>query len=184
MFINKSNWISTILFIYSKTRFRIWIRMNKCTFEKMTEILNNDFIFHNESTCEQISLNEQLHLILFKFDNANEKINFVKFAITWNVSKNHVYNCTRRVVLTFFNLKKRYITWSNEKKKKHENMKNDNRVDFIDCVEKIDDIDIILNQKSSDEYFDEMFWNKKKKYVMNLCAICDFSKKFTYIYTS
>ena len=28
-----------------------------------------------------------------------------------------------------------------------------------------------------------MFWNKKK-YVMNLFAICDFSKKFTYIYTS
>ena len=116
MFINKFNWISIILFIYSKTRFRIWIKINKYTFEKMIEIFNNDFIFHNESTCEQISLNEQLHLILFKFDNANEKVNFVKFAITWSVLKNHVYNCIRRIILILFNLKKRYIICSNEKK--------------------------------------------------------------------
>ena len=81
----------------------------------------------------------------------------MKFAITWSKSKNHVYNCIRRVILIFFNLKKRYIIWSNEKEKKHENIKNDNRVNFIDCVKKIDNIDIILNQKSFDEYFDEMF---------------------------
>ena len=56
--------------------------MNRCTFEEVTEILNNDLIFHNESTCEQASLSEQLHLILFKLDNADEGVDFVKFATT------------------------------------------------------------------------------------------------------
>ena len=157
--------------------------MNRKIFVDLIRIFNNDFIFHNDFICFQAFVNEQLHLIFYKFDNFESISDFVKTTNNWNISKNHVYNCTRRMILIFCNLKKQYIKWSNSKQKIRENMKNKKRVDFIEYVNKINDIDIFLINKSIDAFVDETFFNKKKKqYVMNLCIIYDFSLKFIYIY--
>lgn len=60
-------------------------------------------------------------------------------------------------------------------------MKNDAKTNFIECVKKTDDIDIVLQRKSDDKYDDEIFFNRKKRYAMNLLEICDFKRMFIYI---
>jgi hypothetical protein len=44
----------------------------------------------------------------------------------------------------------------------------------------MNEIDIVLFIKSSEKYDDELFFNRKKRYVLDLCAICDSNKKFIY----
>ena len=60
-------------------------------------------------------------------------------------------------------------------------MKNDARIDFIKCVKKLNDNDIVLTQKFENKYDKKIFFNKKKRYVINLCVICDFKIMFIYI---
>ena len=62
-------------------------------------------------------------------------------------------------------------------------MINDARTSFIDCVEKLNENDIVFIKKSDDKYDDEIFFNKKKRYVMNLLDICDFKKMFIYMFS-
>ena len=62
-------------------------------------------------------------------------------------------------------------------------MKNDARADFIECTDKADDIDIVLQRKSDEKYDDEIFFNRKKRYAMNLLEVCDSKRMFTYILT-
>ena len=63
-------------------------------------------------------------------------------------------------------------------------MINDVRVSFIDCVEKLNENDIVFIKKSDDKYDDEIFFNRKKRYVMNLLNICDFKKMFIYMFNN
>jgi hypothetical protein len=44
----------------------------------------------------------------------------------------------------------------------------------------MNEIDIVLFIKSNEKYNDELFFNRKKRYVLNLCAMCDSNKKFIY----
>ena len=63
-------------------------------------------------------------------------------------------------------------------------MKNDICANFIECVKKLNDNDIVLTQKFDDIYDETIFFNKKKRYVMNFCVICDFRKMFIYMLTN
>jgi hypothetical protein len=47
-------------------------------------------------------------------------------------------------------------------------------------MSKMNETDIVLAFKSGDKYDGKLFFNRKKRYVMNLCAICDSNKKFIY----
>ncbi len=50
-------------------------------------------------------------------------------------------------------------------------------------IEKVNETNIVLNIKSNENYKDELFFNQKKRYAMNLCAMCDINKKFIYFLT-
>lgn len=52
--------------------------------------------------------------------------------------------------------------------------------EFIEVVSKIDETNMVLINKSDDRYEGELFFNRKKRYIMNLCAVCDSNKKYTY----
>ena len=61
-------------------------------------------------------------------------------------------------------------------------MINDVRANFIDCVKKLNENDIVFIKKFDDKYDNEIFFNRKKRYVMNLFDICDFKKMFIYMF--
>ena len=63
-------------------------------------------------------------------------------------------------------------------------MKNNARVDFIKCIKKLNESDIVLTRKFKSKYDEKIFFNKKKRYVMNFCVIYDFKKMFIYMLTN
>jgi hypothetical protein len=60
---------------------------------------------------------------------------------------------------------------------------DDRESEFIEVIEKVDETNIVLSTKPNESYEDELFFNRKKRYAMNLCAMCDTSKKFIYFLT-
>jgi hypothetical protein len=81
-------------------------------------------------------------------------------------------------------------------------MKNDEKERFIEVVHKIDEINIVLAYKfeneltqlmrqtsflfinlNEDDYQKEIFFNRKKRYALNLCVVCNNEKEITYMLT-
>ena len=52
---------------------------------------------------------------------------------------------------------------------------------FIGVVGKVDGTDIVSGFKPRGEFKGELFYNRKNRYALDLCAVCDSDKKFTYI---
>jgi hypothetical protein len=47
----------------------------------------------------------------------------------------------------------------------------------------MNETNIVLNNKSDDKYDEELFFNRKKRYALNLCAVCDANRRFIYFLT-
>ncbi len=60
-------------------------------------------------------------------------------------------------------------------------MLNDKREGFIDARGKIDRMDVVLKLKPDGHFKGKLFFTCKKRYAMDLCTVCDSSKKFTYV---
>ena len=179
--ISKSNWITKVFSKLSNTRFRKFLRMNRKFFNDVLAIIEQNLIFYSDYNVVQMFVNRQLAVALHKLNHDETDENYMSNANLWKIFENHVYNCTRRVILALCRRRDEYVKWFTTKKNKFENMKNDAKTNFIECVKKTDDIDIVLQRKSDDKYDDEIFFNRKKRYAMNLLEICDFKRMFIYI---
>lgn len=60
-------------------------------------------------------------------------------------------------------------------------MNNDSREGFLGAVGKIDVTDIVLKHKPGGIYEGETSFTRKKVYALELCAVCDSDRRFTYI---
>lgn len=179
--ISKFNWITEIFSKLSDTRFRKFLRMNRKFFDQMLEIIKQNVVFYNDNNVNQSLVSRQLIVVLHKFDHDEANEDYINNASLWDVFEDYVYDCTRRVIIAFCQRRDEYVKWFTTKKRKFESMKNDARTDFIECINKANDIDIVLQRKSDEKYDDEIFFNRKKCYAMNLLEVCDFKRMFTYI---
>ena len=177
----KFNWIMKVLSRYFDFRFRKFVRMNRDIFKQMLHIIEDDLVFYNEFNVFQVSIWQQFLIALHKLNHDDIDVDYSNVVNTWEKFENFIYKCTQRMMLVLFKKKNQYIVWSDEKQRKRENMINDVRANFIDCVEKLNESDIVFIKKSDDKYDNEIFFNKKKRYVMNLLNVCDFKKMFTYM---
>lgn len=62
-------------------------------------------------------------------------------------------------------------------------MANDDREGFLGAIGKADGTDIILEYKPGEAFNGENFFSRKKRYAIDLCAVCDISKRFIYMLT-
>lgn len=62
-----------------------------------------------------------------------------------------------------------------------ESMKNSDWEGFLGVVGKLDGTDIVLKFKPGGIFKGEIFFNRKKRQAVDLCTLCDSSKRFTYI---
>ena len=65
-----------------------------------------------------------------------------------------------------------------------ESMKNSDWERFFIAVGKLDGIDIVLKFKPGGIFKGEIFFNRKKRYALDLYAVCDSTKRFIYILVS
>jgi hypothetical protein len=177
----KFNWASSILSNLFETRFRDYVRMSRHFLDLVVDLIKDDVVFHNQFTIIQTLVINQLKYLLYRLDHDDNVSEFLITAIFWDVSKEHIFDCIKRVIETLCRLKNRFVRWSDVKVRTRESLINNKREnEFIDVVRKMNEIDIVLIIKSEDAYEDELFFNRKKRYVLNLCAICNFDNKFIY----
>lgn len=126
-------------------------------------------------------MHTQLESADYKLGHDGSAVNYVQCASNWGVSEGHIYKTTARVVETLCKLKDEVIQWPDISDKRRESMENNQREGFLGCVGKVDGTDIALKHKPGGIYNGEIFFTRKKRYALDLCAICNSSKRFIYI---
>ena len=157
--------------------------MDRLIFKYVTSLIKDDPIFYNNSNILQTPVHAQLHYALYKFGSDGNASNWTSGASKWGISEGHMYDYTLRVIEALCNLKDQLIIWPNQNKRKIEGMKNSDREGFLGAVEKLDGTDIVLKLKPGRIFKGDILFNRKKRYALDLCAVCDSSKRFTYILT-
>ena len=180
-FVSKSNWASSVLSNFFDSRFRIYVRMNRFFFKHFADFIRGNIVFQNKFFCAQIPVKNQLKYAFYRLKHDDSSSEFVPSATFWKVSEGLIFKIIKRVVKALCRLKKKYVKWPDIKDRTKKSLINDiKKRGFINVVDKIDGTDIILSTKPGDCYEGELFFNRKKRYAMDLCAVCDVSKKFIY----
>lgn len=177
----KSNWSSYILPQYADFRWRSFSRMNPASFQQILLLVEGDPTFSNISTSAQAPVDAQLKLALWKLSHNGSASGFRASSAQWGVSEGHIFDCTKRVVAALFRLREQYIQWPSETARKRESIINDIREGFSGAVGKVDGTYIVLQYKPGGVFDGEQFFNRKKRYAVDLCAVCDSSKKFIHM---
>ena len=179
----KSSWMVGILPHYSSQRFRSITRMSKSSFCLLASILERDPVFTNHSTSQQAPVQIQLLLALYKLGQDGSASGYRPSSAFWGVSEGHIFDCTRRVIKAIVKLKDTYIQWPNSDGRSHESLFNLQKRGFLGAVGKIDGTDVVLKYKPGGKFNGEQWFNRKKRYAIDLLGVCDRNKKLTYIYT-
>lgn len=182
IFVPKSDWARDVLPQYADDRWRSFARMSPESFQHVLRFISDNPVFYNNFTSPQASIETQLKIALWKLGNDGSASGFRSSASQWGVSEGHINNCTKRVVTALFQLREQYIKWSSETERRRESIKSDEREGFVGAVGKANGTDIVLQYKSGGVFDGEAFFNRKKRYAIDLCGVCDSSKKFIYMF--
>ena len=179
--IPKSTFAAAVFPELPADRFRGFMRMDRCFFAQVLDLIKDDAIFINNSSQEQTPVFLQLQYILYQLGHDGNSKSFMNTATFWGVSEGHIYNCSKRVIKALCNIRDVFVRWPDASKRVLESLRNDTREGFIGAIGKVDGTDIVLHYKPGGKYLGETFWNQKKRYALDLCAVCDSSKSFTYM---
>ena len=157
--------------------------MDPESFKFILSLIENHPIFFNRSTCPQASVKSQLKVALYKLAHDGSASGFVPSSAQWGVSEGHINNCVRRVIYALFELRDKYICWPSREARRLESLQNQERAGFIGAVGKVDGTDIVFHYKPGGELLGEHYFNRKKRYAIDLCAVCDSNKKIIYMLT-
>ena len=180
-YILKSNWATSVLPSYTDEKWRTVMRVDPMSFEFIAHLICDNPIFSNESKIPQAPIDEQLKLALYRLAYDGSGVGVANSAHHWGVAEGHISNCTKRVVFALFQLQDKFIKWPSADGLRQESSETDRRADFLDCVGKVDGTDVVLAFKPGGDFEGERFWNRKKRYAIDLCAVCNSDRRFTYI---
>ena len=182
-FVPKSNWAINILPQYSEDRWRSFSRMSPRSFKHILCLISGNSVFYNNSTCQQAPIEAQFKIALWRLSQNGSASGYRPSASQWGVSEGHISNCIKRVVAALFQLREEHIKWPSPSERRQESIKNDEREGFLGAVGKADGTDIVLQYKPGGVFDGEAFFNRKKRYALDLCVVCNSSKKFIYMLT-
>lgn len=91
-----------------------------------------------------------------------------------------MYNSTWRVVHALAQLKSRYIKWPDANSRQVKNMTNMEQEGFSGAVGKVNGTNIVFKYKPGGIFDGKMFQNQKKRYVLDLCAVCNSKGEIIY----
>jgi predicted DNA-binding protein YlxM (UPF0122 family) len=166
LFVFKFNWVSSVLSKLFNTRFREYVRMNSDSMKHVVRLISKNSIFQNKFSCMQIFVESQIKYALYRLDHDESVNEFLFIAIMWKVSKEHIFDCIKRVVETLCRLRERFIIWLDERTRIRESLQNQKRQrKFIKIVSKMNETNIVLNIKFDDKIrwlsFNQANWSRK-----------------------
>ncbi|KAE8195680.1 hypothetical protein CF328_g4359 [Tilletia controversa] len=100
----------------------------------------------------------------------------------WGTSEVHVFNCVRRVVTALASLKDSWIVWPDAAARILESADSKKRAGLKGVIGKLDGTDIVLYERPGEcgELNGDEFFNRKRRYAINLTAVCDRRSRFIY----
>ena len=117
---------------------------------------------------------------MYKLVNNGNASGFCHLNNQWGISKSHINNCTWRVVYALFQFRNYYIRWPTKNKIRIKSIRNQDRKEFLGVVENVDSMDIVLQYKPGGVFHGKHFYTLKKRYSIDVCAVCNLQKRFIY----
>ena len=161
-------WFHHILPKYDDHRFKVIMRMNSDNFQKLVSILVCHPIFQNNSNNLQAPVELQLAILLRRIGS---KENIFEICSRFGIAEGTVYLFCKRAMIAIFSLKRILIKWPTGEAKQdvHEGFKKIGGMENV--IGAIDGSHIGLANAPLKQ--PETYWNRKKRYSIQLQGIVD-----------
>ena len=169
--VHKLSQLYLVLVLYKEDdhkRFRQNLRVNPETFDELITRIEDDPIFVSDGPQNQMPLNEQLAIALFRFGHHGNAASVESIAQWAGTSAGMVVNATRRVITAFLTLHDTVIRWPSAREK--EDAKE--WVEAATCVAWrngcvfVDGTLVPLAEKPG--YHGEAYFDRKSNYSLNV----------------
>ncbi|EEB95596.1 hypothetical protein MPER_05407, partial [Moniliophthora perniciosa FA553] len=99
--------------------FREDLRVSPTTFDRLVDILQDDMVFRNDSSNEQLPVEQQVAVALYRFGHYGNAASLKKVAEWAGLGKGTVTKCTRRVMSAILqpSFKDRYVRMPTDEEK-------------------------------------------------------------------
>ena len=166
-------WYNNILPKYDDCRFKKVIRMDPDNFQRLVSLLNTHPIFQNNSNHLQAPVELQIAIFLKRIGS---KENIFELCSRFGIAEGTVYIYCKRVIISILSLKKTLVKWptGEDKQDVHRGFKNIGGMDNI--IGAIDGSHIVLANAPLKQ--PETYWNRKKRYSIQLQGIIDYRDMF------
>ena len=151
--------------------FRRYARMDVCTFNQLVAQLEPADVFHNDSSHEQIAVDRQILISLFRFGTYGNAASQDKIATISGVGHGTVDLITRRVITAVqeSDLRGRHIRWPDIQEREEAKQWVENQTGVPAwrhgwCM--VDGTTIPLYQKPA--WYGDTFYDRKQRYSMNV----------------
>ena len=163
----------------SNDRFLSFFRMTRESFTKLAGLIGNDPIFYNNSHNPQVSPILQLATCLYFLGAYGSST--VRGAAQLGIGEGTAHLYCQRCLIALVRMSPQYICCPVPGSIEFRTMRNDieRESGFPGCVGFLDGTDIVLQYSPS--FHGESYFNRKKRYGLNVQGICDSHRWFTYI---
>jgi len=155
--------------------------MTRASFNILAFTISNDSIFHNQSGNSQASPASQRATALYFLGSFVSST--VRAAAQLGIGEGTARLYCQRCIIALIHLSCRYIRWPKPGTREFRIMRSKIvcKSQFPGCVRFLDGTSIIIQYTPS--FHGETYFNRKKQYTLNLQAISDSDRRFTYIST-
>ena len=163
----------------SNDQFISIFRMTQESFISLTQILQSDSIFQNNSNNSQVSHIVQLAATLYFLGSFG--ISTVHGTAQLGIAEGTTYLYRNRCIIALVLLLPYFVQWPIPGSRKYRRMRTEieARTGFPGCIGFLDGTDMTLQYGPS--YYGETYFTRKKKYALNIQAICDEQRQFTFV---
>ncbi|MBW0556163.1 hypothetical protein O181_095878 [Austropuccinia psidii MF-1] len=158
--------------------FKQAVRTSHRGFHHIYSLIKQSPEFTNNSYCGQLDVCQQLALTLERLGSNGNGASLGRFARTYQVSRGSIVMASRRVIKVLCDLGPQYIFWPNEEQR-GEISRHLAHEGFPGCVGFLDGTTIPLFQRPGVD--GEVFYDRKKRYSLNVQVACDHRKMITAI---
>lgn len=167
------DWYNRVLPKYDDCRFKIITRMDPVNFQKLVSMLITHPIFHNNSNNPQAPVELQLAVFLRRIGSKEDVFGICS---KFGIAEGTVYLYCKRIMIAIFSLKKTLVKWPTGEVKQStlEGFKNIGGMENV--IGAIDGSHIGLANAPLKQ--PETYWNRKKRYSIQLQGIVDYRGVF------
>jgi len=163
----------------SEDRFMSFFRMTRKSFNALPANVSNDSIFRNDSRNSQVSPIVQLATTLYLLCSFGSST--VRAAAQLGIGEGTAHLYCNRCIIALVRLSSQFIRWPKPGTPEFRQMRVEieQQSEFPGCVGFLDGTNIVLQYGPS--FYGESYYDRKKQYSLNIQAITDSHRRFTYI---